>query len=279
MTGARSAWIKWTNTYPKGTASPEGADRFLSSSGLDESLIERFAAEAHEQGLQVWSHAVVWPTKPSRVSAAGVDVLSHAHGLITESQSEIPDDIGVAVRQWLPTQDFSAVDPSTEPFTKLFAQIKDNNQILEPTLFALDDRRQGGSRRPPRAGATADRGQEIDYQGFRRFSCEVTRAAIEAGVAIAAGTDTWGRTLVTEEMLLLANCGAGPLEVISAATHTNARAIGIEDQVGTLAPGMVADFVVLNSDPLTDLSNLKDIYLVVKRGEVVRDSEAGPRAD
>lgn len=236
-------------------------------SGLEQPLIGKLTEEAHKQGLKVWSHAVVWPTKPSGVSQSGVDVLSHAHGLYAEFPTTIPDDIGVAIRQWLPQQDFSEVDLNEEPYTSLFTQIKKNNQILEPTLYALDKRR-GMRPPPPKVGQK----NSVDFDAFIQFACDATRSAIRHGIPIAAGTDTFGNTLVAEEMLLLTNCGASPLDAITAATYTNARALGINEHVGTLQLGKIADFLVLNSDPLSNLNNLNDIEFVVKNGTIVEES-------
>ena len=84
----------------------------------------------------------------------------------------------------------------------------------------------------------------------------------------AAGT---GMPLGEMEMLLAA--GLTPLEVIEAGTRHAARACGQGGELGTLEPGMLADVIVVDGDPLADLQALSQVVLVIKNGEVAFTSE------
>ena len=59
-----------------------------------------------------------------------------------------------------------------------------------------------------------------------------------------------------------------PVEVLFAATSNAARALGLEDRTGQLLPGLEADLLVVEGDPLRDLSALERPRLVVARGRV-----------
>ena len=61
--------------------------------------------------------------------------------------------------------------------------------------------------------------------------------------------------------------GLTPRDVLVAATATAARALGL-DSTGTVVAGATADLVVLDADPLADIRNVRQIALVVRRGEV-----------
>jgi len=61
--------------------------------------------------------------------------------------------------------------------------------------------------------------------------------------------------------------GLSPRDVLVAATRNAARAVRL-DSTGTLTPGAVADLLVLDADPLADVRHLREIALVVRRGEV-----------
>ena len=66
--------------------------------------------------------------------------------------------------------------------------------------------------------------------------------------------------------------GYTPMEAIVAATRDNAYAVGLEGQVGELAPGKLADIIVLNKDPIADITVLqggKHLAWVIKDGKVV----------
>jgi imidazolonepropionase-like amidohydrolase len=61
-------------------------------------------------------------------------------------------------------------------------------------------------------------------------------------------------------------------DILRGATGLAAEAVGMADDIGTLAPGKLADIVVVDGDPLTDITAVQRIHTVVKGGEVlVRD--------
>lgn len=77
------------------------------------------------------------------------------------------------------------------------------------------------------------------------------RRAVEAGVRIAMGTDSGvtphGRNL--RELALMAEVGMAPAAVLEATTRSAAQLLGVEDELGTIEPGKVADLVVVEGDP------------------------------
>jgi imidazolonepropionase-like amidohydrolase len=96
----------------------------------------------------------------------------------------------------------------------------------------------------------------------------------QAGVKIAVGTDGGGTVgynfqgyNTPWEVKILVECGLSPMEALVAATRTGAEVIGIEDQVGTVEPGKVADLLVLSADPLEDIENIRKIEWVIQKGE------------
>lgn len=110
------------------------------------------------------------------------------------------------------------------------------------------------------------------------------RLARESGVPIAAGGDIGNRYpqgMNAREIELLAANGLSPIEAVTAATGGAARAIGRHRQLGSLTPGRLADLIVVDADPLADLSVLADtdrIRVVVRSGVAVSgaDFDADP---
>jgi imidazolonepropionase-like amidohydrolase len=103
--------------------------------------------------------------------------------------------------------------------------------------------------------------------------------ALSAGVTIAAGND--GGTPfndshdVITELRLMVEYGMSPLAAIRAATWGSAKALGLSEETGTLQPGKWADCLVLEAgaDPLTDITSLSRVWMVLKQGKVVVSSQ------
>ena len=98
-----------------------------------------------------------------------------------------------------------------------------------------------------------------------------------AGVTVAAGSDAGNIGTLPgagfhRELALMARAGLSPMDILVAATAGSAHALG-RDDIGTLAPGMRADMVVLDADPLADIANAARIHRVVKGG-VAADPDA-----
>ena len=70
---------------------------------------------------------------------------------------------------------------------------------------------------------------------------------------------------------MLVKCGMTEHQAITAATLTSAQVCLAEEKNGTIEPGKKADFIILNNNPLENISNLQDVYMVVKDGRIVRD--------
>jgi imidazolonepropionase-like amidohydrolase len=106
------------------------------------------------------------------------------------------------------------------------------------------------------------------------------RAAYEAGVNIAMGTDSGvtphGENL--RELQLMADCGMPPAEVLVATTRAAAALMGYADELGTIEPGKRADLVVVDGDPF-DFATLRErIVGVYMDGALVSEAAAQPVA-
>ena len=94
----------------------------------------------------------------------------------------------------------------------------------------------------------------------------------DAGVTIVMGTDagnigTLHGPSVFREMALMQQAGLTPLQVLRSATTNGAKAMG-RDDLGAIAPGKLADLVLLDADPLADVGNLSHAEQVIKGGVV-----------
>jgi imidazolonepropionase-like amidohydrolase len=113
-----------------------------------------------------------------------------------------------------------------------------------------------------------------DWENSRKgwaLNQRILRGMVEAGVPILAGTDVLNPYCMPgfslhDELRYLVEAGMTPLQALQAATVSPARFLNATDSLGTIARGKVADLVLLDADPLVDISNTTKIRAVVGGG-------------
>ncbi len=104
---------------------------------------------------------------------------------------------------------------------------------------------------------------------------ESLKIAQAAGVAIGSGSDLLGpqQPYKTRELALKAKV-LGPLGALVSATRTNAEMLGLDDAIGTVEEGKLADLLLVDGDPLDDIALFEDparVLLVLQAGAIVVD--------
>lgn len=113
----------------------------------------------------------------------------------------------------------------------------------------------------------ADAAADVHQHGFLK--------ALKAGVKMALGSDI--RPLKDAALLelgLWVRDGATPWQALVAATRNGAAICGMGDQLGTVEKGKIADLIVVGSNPLDDINNVRRLQLVLKDGRIVTDKRA-----
>ena len=113
-----------------------------------------------------------------------------------------------------------------------------------------------------------------------KIHADTFRKAVNAGVKIAFGTDVggfdWGIDPAIEFPLMV-KYGMTPAQAIRAATLNAAELLGMQNDIGTVAPGKYADIVAVKGDPLSDISLLQKIDFVMKGGEIYKSGDRAIR--
>lgn len=229
--------------------------------GFEAGLIARLAEEAHRQGLQVWAHSTVYPSRPIQVVRAGVDAISHACGLAWQDADLDPRPYAAANVRRRPRFDPVLVDADSPEMAMLFKEMVNRRVFLDPTLSSHV--RPGDDR----FGCTTD------------LMVTLIREAHRAGVTISTGTDWFSPledptpTVIKEIEALVSHGVLTPEEALAAATLHGAQTLGREKDYGTIEPGKFASLMVLKEDPTRDLAALRSVVAVMQRGTLYWRSE------
>lgn len=116
----------------------------------------------------------------------------------------------------------------------------------------------------------ADRGDSVEVNGFANM-VKFVGLAKKGGARIVVGSHTWvpyaeRGYAYFREMELLQQAGMTPMEIIQAATLENARFFRIEERVGTVEAGKLADLILVDGDPIADISHMRNVRRVMLNG-------------
>jgi imidazolonepropionase-like amidohydrolase len=188
--------------------------------------------------------------------AAGRHVAAHAHAR---------EGAAAAVRAGV-----RSIEHGTYLDAPTLQEMKRRGTFLVPTLAVM------GPLADPRGTTADDIALQIRGMHMRRPLLDVVTQARALGIVVAASTDgTYeenddsARIRIADEIALLREVGFSPLESIVAATASAARVLDVDRRTGTIQVGMEADLIVVERDPLADVTSLFEPLLVVSDGRIV----------
>lgn len=238
------------------------------SAQLGREIVEFIVSETHRAGKHITAH--VNSDEDMRVLLdAGVDARDTFEHVGGGSAPRFDDELVERLRAsgvgLVPTAIAVEGIAQLEAFWE-YAHIQEQKRDLPPELYTLVRESYRDIQRHP----LYERG---------KFGMAARRAKLrqlhEAGLQILMGTDSGTRgnphqLAAWREMEILTEIGLTPMEAIRAATYYNARNLGLLNELGTIAPGKLADLVVVDGDPLSNIRDVRRVSLVVKDGRVVR---------
>jgi imidazolonepropionase-like amidohydrolase len=229
-------------------ASGPSTRRPFEGTNLSKEEIEAAIDEAHRLGVKVTVHAGD-PVSEKLALEAGADSLQHASSLTPEildlfvkRRAAIVSTYAASLQGYFTPKDFHYLD----------------NEANSPAEWITHARKiieRARTQNP--AGFDPQRMQERYAQ---------LRAARDRGIPIAVGTDNM-QGLLHLDIYYLVAAGFTPLQAISAATGTGAKALGIDQEVGTLQKGKFADIISVKGRPDQNINDLEKINFVMVGGK------------
>ncbi|HEX8401313.1 MAG TPA: amidohydrolase family protein [Allosphingosinicella sp.] len=182
----------------------------------------------------------------------GLKVAAHAHGA---------RGIEAAARAGV-----DSIEHGTFADARAIAAMKASGTAMVPTLMAFTGISEGLQRNAYTPAVAAKVRMTLSEVG------RAARAARAAGVAVVFGTDSsvyeHGRN-AQEFALLIDKVGMSPAEAIGSATTAAAKLLGMENEIGRIAPGYSADLIAVSGDPLRDVRALEKVDWVMVRGREI----------
>jgi imidazolonepropionase-like amidohydrolase len=182
---------------------------------------------------------------------SGIVVAAHAHG---------DEGARAAVRAGV-----RSIEHGTYLSDETLTLMKERGTFLVPTIATVVDLVDPG-------GDYDDPLLSIRGRSMLPRVREMTARAVRIGVKIVAGTDTryaaTSKRRMSHEVFELVQIGMSPVEAIKSATSTSAACLGIEKRTGSLRPGLEADMIAIERNPLSNIGELDDVLLVVNNGRV-----------
>ncbi len=243
------------------------------------------AAEAHKLGLHVHGH-IPAGMRPIEAVRAGYDEITHINFIMMQAMPQaVVDKANTAARLEGPAKYGKDVDLDSPEMRAFYAELSERKTIVDPTLVVWEGllTSDGSAIMPayapfaPISPPAVSRGFKIGgyplFDGLTRNDFRASFAKMvgvvgrlhKAGVRIVAGTDGSGIELV-RELELYQQAGLTNEEALQTATIGPARMTGMDDRLGSIAPGKTASMILVEGDASKDMAALRRITTVFLDG-------------
>ena len=259
-------------------------------SSVKPELVPAIIDEAHKNGLRVSGHI------PAEMTAAqcvelGYDEIQHVNFLILNFMPDIKNTNTIA-RLIEPAKrgvDLDLSSPQVQSFIKL---LQDHHTKLDLTLSIFEDSYLSRAGQIPRgfqpvasrlpsqvrrtllsAGLTPPDGMDDTYRKSFAKMMDFTNLLYRSAIPIEAGTDSIAGFALHRELELEAQAGIPATQVLQNATLNAARIMSLDQDLGSITPGKLADLALVEGNPAGNISDVRKTILVIKDGVLYKSAE------
>ncbi len=259
-------------------------------SSVKPELVPAIIAEAHKLGLRVSGHI------PAEMTAAqcvelGYDEIQHANFLMLNFMPDVKNT-NTPTRLTEVAKRGADLDLNSVQVQSFIKLLQEHHTVLDPTLSIFENMfvdhagkvprgfQPVAGRLPPQVrrglmseGLRPPPGMEERYrQSFARM-LELVGAMYRAGIPIEDGTDSMAGFALHRELELDVQAGIPANKVLQDATLGAARIMKLDGDLGSIAPGKLADLTLVNGDPVANIGDIRKTALVVKDGVLYKPEE------
>jgi imidazolonepropionase-like amidohydrolase len=259
-------------------------------SSVKPALVPVIIQEAHKRGLRVSGHI------PAEMTAAqcvelGYDEIQHANFLMLNFMPDVKNT-NTPVRLTAVAQRGADLDLDSPQVLSFIKLLQDHHTVLDPTLSIFEDMFDASAGKIPRgfqpiarqlpsqvrrglmsSALTPPPGMEARYQQSFKKMMALIGMMYRAGIPIEDGTDSMAGFALHRELELDVQAGIPANKVLQDATFNAARIMKLDGELGSIAPGRLADLTLVDGDPLTNISDIRKTALVVKDGAIYKPAE------
>jgi imidazolonepropionase-like amidohydrolase len=261
---------------------------------MDPKLVPVIVKEAHELGMRVSGHIPSGMLAQDAVRA-GFDEIQHVNFLFLNFMPDTMNQTQTPLRLTAAAERAGTIDLKSPAVNDFIALLKEKDIVSDPTIsiFYTECLARAGDLSSTGFAEIADwlpvqvrrellsgfglpvrPGMDAKYRASAQAFLNMVALLHDSGIRIVAGTDDVfpGFDLV-RELELYSQAGIPNAKVLQAATIQPARVMHMDDRLGSLTPGKVADAIVVHGNPLSDMRAMRRVSTTIKGG-VMYDTRA-----
>lgn len=266
-----------------------GYEQIKVYSSVDPRLVPPIVEEARRHGLRLSGH-IPFGMNAEQAVRAGFDEIQHINFLFLNFMPGV--DTRSPARFSAVYEHGAELDLQSEPVRALLRLLKEKGTVLDPTVSIYENRLMAlPGQVAPSLGPVAGRvpfavrrtmlatGLPVPedmrerYRAVYRNMMALLRALHDMGITLVAGTDGPAGFTLHRELENYVAAGIPAPEVLRIATLGAARVTRHDKDLGTVAPGKLADFILVDGDPVARIGDIRRVVLTVKDGIVYKTAD------
>jgi imidazolonepropionase-like amidohydrolase len=264
-----------------------GYEQIKIYSSFPPELVRPIADMAHARGLRVSGHVPAF-MRAQQFIEDGADEIQHLNFIVLNFFPDVKDTRSKD-RYTIAADKLQELKLDTPAFADFMALLQRRHTVLDPTVSVFEDLYSGApgacahslcamiqrfppvTRRRLLSGAVAvPPGKEAVYAQALPALLRLLKALHDGGITLMAGTDAFAGYTLHNELELYVRAGIPNAEVLRLATLTPAQVLGVDGpgQRGFIAPGKLADMVLIDGDPMNNIKDIEKVVRTIKGGQV-----------